>query len=125
MKNLGVHYASSIGVAPGEDPNWTQFGVIAEDTRIGFFLPTLEIHGVFMAILGSAVEAAKQLPLDEVVESQALSIERQMQQPVEIVGIRRAADGDLLLLNTGVGTLAFQLTDSAKEELTQLCREIG
>lgn len=125
MKELGVHYATQIGVAPGEDPHWTQFAIMSEDARVGFFLPTLEIHGTFMAILGSAIEAGKKLPLQDVVEAQAISFERQLQQPVDIIGIRRTSDGNMLLLNTGIGMLAFKLSDTAKSELEQVCREIG
>lgn len=125
MKDLGVLYASQIGVAPGEDPHVTQFAVFSEDARVGFFLPTLEIPGTFMAILGSAAEASKHLPVADVLEAQALNMQRQLQQTVEVIGIRCTVDGDMLLLNVGVGMLAFKLSDAAKDELAQICREIG
>lgn len=125
MDNLGIHYASQIGVAPAEDPNWTQFGASTEEARVGIMLPTPEVPGIVMGLLQASVEASRQLPLHEVLAAQALTIQRQLQNPVEAFGVRLAAEGDMLLVNVGVGTLAFKLTDAAKDELAQIGRELG
>lgn len=112
--------ADSLGTGFADDPKWMALVASAKEESVQVVFETMKAPLVAASIVQTSQDALREISLVDVPGELAWHLESSMQTLPDAIGVRLAADGDVLCVNVGTGVLFFKLTDAAKQELKKL-----
>lgn len=111
--------ANNIETAIEENTEWMTVVATDEEQSVEVVLNTMRAPEVASSILLSSQEALFEIDPLKISSLLAKNLPQSMQILPEAVDISLVADGDVLCINVGSGTLFFRLSDPAKRTLNQ------
>lgn len=112
--------AKGMHTAYGENPDYTALLASSEDEQVEVIFETMKAPVLAASVIKSSQKALKDISPDKIPQELAWHLESCMAIRPDAIDISLIADGDVLCINVGTGSLFFELTPRAKNALKNL-----